>query len=185
MEWRTHSDIEITDLGDRLEVLIRTQKGKAEWLILAVGSPLGIYLFLRTSSVVGIVAAIVIVFSILNMIRKGNETRLIARADGFIAEGNVNRTFADRVSLSVDDIHSVGYSAGYEDEPNGFYALGPWRRTCLIPGIDEDSCLQIKEAIERKFPEMLFGQEPHSGLFGDGPTIITLGLNKPDPAKSK
>jgi hypothetical protein len=178
MEWRSSCEIEIADLGDRLEVLARTQRGALSWLLSALVVSGVAYLFATGSQVMALLVAAVAGFSFLNSLRKGNETRLIARSDGFIAEGNINRTFAHQVTVSVHDIHSIGYSVGPEEAPSGLYAFSRWRQTCLVPGLDEASCSRIQSAIEAKFPQMQFGQEQVASLFGNGPEIITLGLKQ-------
>jgi len=177
MDWRSSCEIEITDLGDRLEVLARTHTGALSWLFTAVGAPVAVYMFWRANQILAVCVAGMVVFSLLNSLRKGNETRLMIRPDGFIAEGNIHRTFAQRVTVSVNDLHSIGYFVGNEHDPHGLYALGRWSQTCMVPGIDEKTCRKIQSAIETKFPQMHFGQEPLAGILGDEPKIITLGLN--------
>jgi hypothetical protein len=164
MDWRSRSEFEITDLGDGIEV---------------------IYAFWRTSELLGIVILAIFTFSLVNSFRKGNETRLIVRPDGFIAEGNIDSAFRERITVSVDDIYGIDHFIGYDGSPSGLYARGTWSSTCLIPGIDEESCGQIKLVIEEKFPDMYFGQGELSGVFGTGPDILTLGLNKPAACVSK
>ena len=178
MEWRSSHEIEIMDLGDRLEVLARTKTGAISWIPWLLIVSVVVYLFAAESPFLAVLAAGAAAFGILNSFRKGNETRLIARSDGFVAEGNINRTFAEQVTVSVRDIHSVGYSVGPEEEPSGLYAFSRWSQTCQVPGIDEASCRRIQSAIEVKFPQMQFGQQPLSSLLGDGPEIITLGLSQ-------
>ena len=182
MEWRGSCEIEITDLGDRLEVLARAHAGALDWMIPAIVTSTAVYLFAKASRTIAVFAAAVALLSWFNSVRKGNETRLIARSDGFIAEGNIDRAFAQQVLVSVDDIHSIGYFDGHEGDPQGQYALSRWSQTCLVPGLDEASCRRIQSAIESKFPQMHFGQEPISSLLGDGPEIITLGLSQNNSA---
>jgi hypothetical protein len=185
MEWRSSGEFEITDLGDRLEVVYRAEQGLLGWVFAAVTGVGAIYAFWNTSELLGILVVAVFLFSLFNSIRKGNETRMLVRPDGFIVEGNIDRAFRGRITVSVDDIYDVEYFIGYEGSPNGLYARGTWCATCLIPGIDKESCQQIQSAIEEKFPDMHFGQSQLSGIFGTGPDIVTLGLNKPRNGKPK
>lgn len=88
MDWKTSSQLEITDLGDRLEIMVRTQQGLLDWLFILVCAPAVVFLFVRSSQFMGILVAIVMGFSLLNNLRKGNETRMIVWSHGFRAEGN-------------------------------------------------------------------------------------------------
>lgn len=176
MDWKTSSQLEITDLGDRLEIMVRTQQGLLDWLFILVCAPAVVFLFVRSSQFMGILVAIVMGFSLLNNLRKGNETRMIVWSHGFRAEGNVHRTFASSVEVSIDDVRGIGYFVGYEDDPSGLYAFHRWSNTCLLPGLDESECDRVKAAIEARFPDMQFGQQALSGLFGGGTEIISLGL---------
>ena len=187
MEWQANTEIEIRDLGDRLEVLARTQQGFLAWVFFAIGVPAAIYFFMHASRLIGIAIVASTAFSIFKAIRNGGETCLTARTDGFIAEGNVDRALAHRVSISVDDIHSIGFFEGFEGETSGFYAFSRFGKTCLVPDVGNDHCEQIQSAIQSKFPQMQFGQEPLSYPFGGGPRIISLGLSSevsPDGKKS-
>lgn len=175
MKWQ-NSEIEITDLGDRLEVMVRKSSDTLQKVIVAIIVTLTIYVCWRSSQVLGFVAALLILFSALNSFRRGNEARLTVTSQGFVAEGNIERTFTDKVEVSVTDIYGFGYFAGGEGDPSGLYAFRPLGYSCIVPGIDKDACLQIKQAVEAKFPAMEFGQQPLSGLFS-GPEIITLGLS--------
>jgi hypothetical protein len=183
MEWRSSGEFEITDLGDCLEVVYRSQQGLFGWVFTAVAGAGAIYAFWKTSELLGLLVVAVFAFSLVNAFRKGNETRLLVRPDGFIVEGNIDSAFRERIAVSVDDIYGVEYFVGYEGSPSGLYARGTWRTTCLIPGIDMESCQQIQSEIEEKFPDMHFGQGQLSGIFGTGPDIVTLGLNKPRSGK--
>ena len=185
MEWRNKGELEITDLGDRLEVIHRAQQGLLRWVITAVAGAWAVYLFWKSSELLGILVIAILAFSLVNSFRKGNETRLIVRPDGFIAEGNIDTAFSERIAVSVDDIYGIEYLVGDEGSPSGLYARSNWRSTCLIPGIDKKSCQRIKSTIEEKFPDMYFGQGELSGIFGTGPDIVTLGLTKPASSVSK
>ena len=185
MEWRSSGELEITDLGDRLEVIYRAQHGLLGWVFTGCAGAGAIYAFWTTNELLGILVVAIFAFSLVNSFRKGNETRLIVRSDGFIVEGNIDSAFRERIAVSVDDVYGVGYFIGPEGAPSGLYARGTWSSTCLIPGIDEESCRRIKSAIEEKFPGMYFGQGELSGIFGTGPDILTLGLNKPASSASK
>lgn len=112
MGWRGSSEIEIPDLGDRLEVLARTRAGTLGWIVSAI----------------------------------------VASA----AEGNVPRAFLKQVTVSVDDIRSIGYFVGHEGDPGGRYAPSRWSQACLVPGLDEASCRRVQSAIEPKYPRMQF-----------------------------
>jgi hypothetical protein len=181
MEWRSSCEVDIREFGDRLEVFARTQAGALSGIVWILVVPSVMYMFAKASRVMGLLAAALVVFGLWKSRRNGNETRLIIRPDGFIAEGNINRTFAQQVTVSVNDMHRIGYFVGYEGDPSGLYAFSRWGQTCLMPGIDEPSCLRIQAAIEAKFPEMRFGQEPIS-LLGNGPELISLGLSRNKPA---
>jgi hypothetical protein len=185
MEWRSSGELEITEPGDRLEVIYRAQQGLLGWVFTAVTGAGAIFAFWKTNELLGIFVVAVFVFSLFNSFRKGNETRLVVRPDGFIVEGNIDSAFRERIAVSVDDIYGVEYFVGYEGSPSGLYARGTWSSTCLIPGIDTQSCQEIKSAIEEKFPDMHFGQGELSGIFGTGPDILTLGLNKPRSGEPK
>jgi hypothetical protein len=157
--------------------MVRAQKGILESVFIAVVGSAAVVAFTRASQFAGIVAGVLLGFSRLNMLRKGNDTRMIVWAHGFRAEGNIDRALADSVQVTVNEIYGIGYFIGGEDDPSGLYALRRFGNTSLIPGLDEKRCGEIKAAIEAKFPEMQFGQQQLSGIFGSGPEIISLSLN--------
>lgn len=174
MEWRNQSEIEVNELDDRLEISVRTRTGMLEGILFVGLSVFAVLLFGKAMRIVGLLIAGVAVFSFINMFRDRGEARLTVYSDLFVMEDSRGKC----ESVSVDDIYGIGYFAGGEDEPTGLYAFRPLSRVCLAAGIDEAESQRIKSAIESKFPEMRFGKEPITSLFGD-PEIITLGLNRP------
>ena len=185
MEWRNQSDVEINGLDDRLEISVRTRTGMLEGILFAGLSVFAVLLFGKAMPIVGLLIAAVAVIAFVNVMRdRGGEARLTVHSDAFVIENSRGSC----QSVSVDDIYGIGYFAGGEDEPTGLYAFRPLSRICLAAGIDEAESQRIKSAIESKFPEMRFGKEPITSLFGD-PEIITLRLSRsaasgPEPPRA-
>lgn len=86
------------------------------------------------------------------------------------------QTIAENILCS--DIRRIEYQVGDEGEPNGLYAQLHWNSVCLLPNINEEQALSVKDKIYAHFPDIPIGlfetNEPL--LFRDA--TIRLDLNK-------
>jgi len=102
-----------------------------------------------------------------------------------MARGNVGGMFKDEIRIPVDEVRSLDYSTGGEDDIPGLYVWAGQKSCFLIRGLSQEQATDIAVAIRRKFPELEQGDPtPASILHGDQSGVLTLNLSS-DPTNSQ
>jgi hypothetical protein len=80
--------------------------------------------------------------------------------------------------IPVAEVKWIGYEPGSDNEPSGLYLRHGWKRSCLLPGLDEDQGLAVVGTIFAKFPEIVPGDKSGGSLFfGNESGLTGLGLS--------
>ena len=171
-----------TELPSGLEFDVVREFGWLElviWLAITLGT---IWMFWRvdatiTHVIVVVIGAIVAAAAIATLVQ-GRSTKLLITSDEISAKGNINKMFSTEMRIPVSEVKWLGYEAGGDNEPSGLYLRHGWRRTCLLPGLDEDQGLDVVGAIFAKFPGIV-PEDKRGGslLFGSESGLTGLGLS--------
>ena len=82
------------------------------------------------------------------------------------------------MTIPANEITSMGWSAGGEDDSGGVYVATGWKRPYVLPGASEEQGRATLAAIAERFPDFpIADASPASMLFGDESGITTLGLS--------
>ena len=174
-----NGELETQDLGHSLQ-FVRTRN--LGWLailveIVAIGG-FGLYACWKSSVILFLFAAFAMIGMVANFAH-GNETLLRVSETGILARGNLDSWFTTELSLSVEEITSMGWSAGGEGDNGGIYVSRGYTQTWVLPGATEEQGRTIMAAIEEKFPDFPIADRTASSLlFGDESGVTTLGLTK-------
>jgi len=86
-------------------------------------------------------------------------TRLFVSETELRARGNLGFSYSGTRKVKTEELKSIAYFQGAQNEPAGLYAYHGWTRTCLIPRLTQAEANLIVEAIHRKFPYIQHGHE--------------------------
>jgi hypothetical protein len=85
-------------------------------------------------------------------------TRLFVTPTQLVARGNLGRTYHAERRVDTEELKTLSYFSGGNDQPPGLYAYHGWSSTCLIPKVTEVEANIIINAIHAKFPNLERGQ---------------------------
>jgi len=108
----------------------------------------------------------------------GRETVLMVSESRIIARGNLDSWFGKEITLSTDEISSVGWTPAGDGDGGGVYVRCKALHSWILPGVNEEHGRRVISAIEEKFPAFpIADRSAASILFGDDSGITTLGLS--------
>jgi len=170
--------LETRDLGNALEFVLTRNYGFVENLAApAVIGGFVIYSWEERSTIAMLFAALGLIGLFINWIQ-GRETVLRVSQMEVVARGNLDSWLTSEITMPVNEITSMGWSAGGEDDSGGLYVATGWKLPYVLPGASEQQSRAIMAAIAEKFPEFpASDKSPASMLFGDESGITTLGLS--------
>jgi len=172
------SRLEIRDLGSALEFVLTRNYGFLEnFAGPAVIGAFVIYSWEERSIIAMLFAALGLIGLFINWLQ-GRETVLRVSQMEVVARCNLESWLRSEITIPANEITSMGWSAGGEDDSGGVYVATGWKRPYVLPGASEQQGGAIMAAIAEKFPEFpASDKSPASMLFGDESGITTLGLS--------
>lgn len=174
-------ELETRDFGDSLQFVLTKNLGWAEIAIEVIVLGCIIFLAWRQNSVILMgFAGLGVIGIVINWIQ-GRETVLQVNERGIIARGNLDSWFRRELTLSSDEITSMGWSPGGDGDIGGVYAQCGTLLSWVLPGAIEEHGRIVITAIEDRFPAFpVADRADGSLLFGNDSGITTLGLSKQD-----
>lgn len=172
------TELETQDLGHSLQFVRTRTPG---WLgivveVVAIGG-FGLYACWKSSIILILFAAIAMIGVMANFAH-GNETLLRVSDKGILARGHLHSWFTTELSLPVEEITAMGWSAGVESD-GGVYVSRGYTQTWVLRGATEEQGRTIIAAIQEKFPDFpIADRTAASLLFGDESGVTTLNLTK-------
>jgi len=172
------SQLETRDLGNALEFVLTRNYGFLEnFAGPAVIGAFVIYSWEERSTIALLFAALGLIGLFINWLQ-GRETVLRVSQMEVVARGNLDSWFRSEMTIPANEITSMGWSAGGEDDSGGVYVATGWKRSYILPGASEVQGGAILAAIAKRFPDFpILDRTPASMLFGDQSGITTLGLS--------
>lgn len=177
--------LETRELGSALEFVLTRNYGLLGNIAgPAVVGGFAFYSLRERSAIAMVFAAAGVIGLVVNWIQ-GRETVLRVSQIEIVTRGNLASWFTTEMTINVNEVTSVGWSPGGEDDGGGVYVARGWSQTTVLPGATKEHGRLILDAIAEKFPDFPIADKgPASMLFGDDAGITTLGLNKSESQSS-
>jgi hypothetical protein len=176
--------LETQDLGAALQFVCTRNHG---WMDVVFGPiVIGAFAFFawRQHSVLVMVLAIVGLIGLVANRTRGRETILRVNQMEVVARGNLDGSSAE-MTIPRDEITSMGWNAGGQDDSGGLFVARGWTRSYVLPGATEAQAREIIAAITGRFPGFPIDDRTWASLiWGDESVLMDLGLDEPDQGKS-
>lgn len=178
MGLRSQTEWTVADLSGELEFTIVRHEGSLEKIARCAAVAFLLVIAWKSSNLLWrCLVALSALWPIADWLQ-GHHTQLRVGAQEVSVRGNVGRLVRTTISVSVEQVRSIEYVAGCEDEAPGLYATRKWGgRTLLVPNLNELICRQIADRIAARFPEIGADRELGSLLYPESSNPTVLGLN--------
>jgi len=178
MQLLSRSEISTIETTDQLQFILFRERG---FLELAM-PPIVLVVFLVTGIMKHQWWAVLFVgvgaFSLAAYWLNGPVTKLFVSNSGLRVSGNLHRTFTTEIWIPAEDLISLSYSSGDEDDPVGLYASRGSGSVCLLPNISDTDVEGIVGRIRTKFPFLeQVDTDGRTLLYGDDSGVTVLGLS--------
>jgi hypothetical protein len=125
------------------------------------------------------------VFAVVGMIGlvsnrlRGRETKLrVSRAE-VVAQGDLLSSSTEEMTIPLNEITSMGWNAGGQDDSGGLYVANGFTRSYILPGATEAQAREILAAITGRFPGFPIDDKTWASLiWGDESVLMDLGLDE-------
>jgi len=173
--------LETRDLGDCLQfVLKRNLRGANVVAGLVVIAGFIFAAWWWHSVILSVFAVVGIIGLISNRMRR-RETMLRVNRTEVVALGDLQSSPAEETKIPLDEITSMGWNAGGQDDSGGLYVANGFTRSYILPGATETQARQILAAITGRFPGFPIDDKTWASLiWGDEDVLLELGLDESD-----
>jgi hypothetical protein len=171
--------VETRDLGDSLQFVL---KRNPRWGNVAAGLVvIGGFTFIawwRHSVILIVFAVVGLIGLVSNRVRNRETTLRVSRAE-VVAKGDLENSSTVEMTIPLNEITSMGWSAGGQDDSGGLYVANGWSRSYVVPGATETQAREILAAITGRFPGFPIDDKTWASLiWGDESVLIDLGLDE-------
>ena len=144
--------LETRDLGDSLQFVLRRNPrwGHVVAGLIVIGG-VSFVAWWRHSVMLLVFAVVGIIGLVSNRLR-GRETTLLVNGAEVVAQGDLQSSPADKMTIPLNEITSMGWSAGGQDDSGGLYVAKGFKRSYIVPGASDAQAREILAAITGKFP---------------------------------
>ncbi len=173
------TEIQTFDSDSELTFIATRQRGWADYSIVPFCIGISVVVWAQGSQVFALLCFVFGGAALISKWVQGPSRRLSVTPHQIIADGNLQKTFGSEIKIPATEVKSIDYAVGSKNEPSGLYVRHGWSRSCVLPGISREQAVSIRDAIERKFPEIgEIDRSPASLLHGDSSGVTTLGLSE-------
>ena len=174
-------DIQTFDSGGELTFIVTRQRGWDDYFVLPLCIGVGIVAWVQGFQLFSVLCIVCGGAAVVANWVQGPTTRLSVTQNQIIANGNLEETFDTEIKILTSEVKSIDYVPGGEHESSGLCVRHGWSRTCVLPGINCEQAVSVRDSIAEKFPEInVYDRSPASLLHGDASGVTTLGLSETD-----
>ena len=171
--------LEARDLGDSLQFAL---KRNPRWGNVVAGlTVIGGFTVVAwwRHSVILMVFAVVGMIGLVSNRLRGRETKLrVSRAE-VVAQGDLLSSSTEEMTIPMNEITSMGWNAGGQDDSGGLYVANGFTRSYILPGATEAQAREILAAITGRFPGFPIDDKTWASLiWGDESVLMDLGLDE-------
>ncbi len=171
--------LETRDLGDSLEFVL---KPNPQWKNVAAGLVvIGGLTFVAwwQHSVIFLVFTVLGLIGLISNRLRGRETTLCVNRTEVVAQGDLQDSSPGKKTIPLNEITSMGWSAGGQDDSGGLYVANGWTRTYVVPGVSESQAREILASITGRFPGFPIDDKTWASLiWGDESVLLDLGIDE-------
>ncbi len=177
--------LETRDLGDCLQFVLKQspQRGNMAAGLIAIAA----FIFgawWRHSVILTVFALVGIIGLVSNRMRRRETTLRVSRTE-VAAQGDLQSSSSEETKIPLDEITSMGWNAGGQDDSGGLYVANGFTRSYILPGATEAQARQILAAITGRFPGFPIDDKTWASLiWGDESVLLDLGLEAGDRDES-
>ena len=171
--------LEMRDVGDSLQLVL---KQNPRWGNVVAG------LFVICGftfvawwrhSVIFLVFAVVGLIGLVSNRIRSRETKLRISRTEVVAQGDLHSSPVKDVTIPLNEITSMGWNAGGQDDSGGLYVANGFTRSYILPGATEAQAREILAAITGRFPGFPIDDKTWASLiWGDESVLMDLGLDE-------
>lgn len=171
--------METRDLGDSMQFVLKRNLHKGNLVVGLVAIAAFAFLAWWRHSVILLIFAVVGVIGLVSNRLRGRETTLRISRTEVVTRDDLDSS-AEK-SIPLNEITSMGWSAGGQDDSGGLYVANGWTRSYVVPGATESQAREIIATITGKFPGFLIDDKTWAKLiWGDESVLLDAS---PDDAK--
>ena len=170
--------LEMRDLGDSVQFCLKPESGWGTFAGgLAVIGGLAFFAWWRHSVILMVFAIVGVIGLVSNRLR-GRETTLRVNRTEVVARGDLESASRE-MTIPLNEITSMGWSAGGQDDSGGLYVANGWTRSYVVPGATESQAREILATITGRFPGFPIDDKTWASLiWGDESVLMDLGLDE-------
>jgi hypothetical protein len=173
--------LEARDLGDSLQFALKRNPrwGNVVAGLIVIGG-FTVVAWWRHSVILMVFAVVGMIGLVSNRLR-GRETKLrVSRAE-VVAQGDLLSSSTEEMTIPLNEITSMGWNAGGQDDSGGLYVANGFTRSYILPGATEAQAREILAAITGRFPGFPIDDKTWASLiWGDESVLMDLGLDESD-----
>lgn len=173
--------LEARDLGDSLQFALKRNPrwGNVVAGLIVIGG-FTVVAWWRHSVILMVFAVVGMIGLVSNRLR-GRETKLrVSRAE-VVAQGDLLSSSTEEMTIPLNEITSMGWNAGGQDDSGGLYVANGFTRSYILPGATEAQAREILAAITGRFPGFPIDDKTWASLiWGDESVLTELGLDEDD-----
>ena len=171
--------LEARDLGDSLQFALKRNPrwGNVVAGLIVIGG-FTVVAWWRHSVILMVFAVVGMIGLVSNRLR-GRETKLrVSRAE-VVAQGDLLSSSTEEMTIPLNEITSMGWNAGGQDDSGGLYVANGFTRSYILPGATEAQAREILAAITGRFPGFPIDHKTWASLiWGDESVLMDLGLDE-------
>ena len=171
--------LEARDLGDSLQFALKRNPrwGNVVAGLIVIGG-FTVVAWWRHSVILMVFAVVGMIGLVSNRLR-GRETKLrVSRAE-VVAQGDLLSSSTEEMTIPLNEITSMGWNAGGQDDSGGLYVANGFTRSYILPGATEAQAREILAAITGRFPGFPIDDKTWASLiWGDESVLMDLGLDE-------
>ena len=173
--------LEARDLGDSLQFALKRNPrwGNVVAGLIVIGG-FTVVAWWRHSVILMVFAVVGMIGLVSNRLRD-RETKLrVSRAE-VVAQGDLLSSSTEEMTIPLNEITSMGWNAGGQDDSGGLYVANGFTRSYILPGATEAQAREILAAITGRFPGFPIDHKTWASLiWGDESVLTDLGLDEGD-----
>ncbi|HZZ16223.1 MAG TPA: hypothetical protein VFE08_09710 [Candidatus Sulfotelmatobacter sp.] len=171
--------LEARDLGDSLQFALKRNPrwGNVVAGLIVIGG-FTVVAWWRHSVILMVFAVVGMIGLVSNRLR-GREPKLrVSRAE-VVAQGDLLSSSTEEMTIPLNEITSMGWNAGGQDDSGGLYVANGFTRSYILPGATEAQAREILAAITGRFPGFPIDDKTWASLiWGDESVLMDLGLDE-------
>jgi len=173
--------LETRDHGDSLQFVLKRNSHISNLVagLIVIGG-LAFVSWWQHSVILLVFAVVGMIGLISNRLRRRETTLRVNRSE-VVAQGDLQSQSIEEMMIPLNEITSMGWGAGGQDDSGGLYVANGFTRSYILPGATEAQAREILAAITGRFPGFPIDDKTWASLiWGDETALTEFGLTEGD-----